>query len=87
MSISIEIKGEDKEKIAEEIEKYLKEKYGEKIGRVAYYSSGSLDIAKLGLSIVKTILIFLNENDPEYPFLKGMEAGLKEYIKHSEKRR
>jgi hypothetical protein len=31
-------------------------------------------------------LIFLNENDPEYPFLKGIEAGLKEYIKYSEKR-
>ena len=85
MSISIEIKGEDKEKIVEEIEKELREKYGEKIGRVAYYSSGSLDIAKLGLSIVKTILIFLNENDPEYPLFKGLEAGLEEYIKHSEK--
>jgi hypothetical protein len=86
MSISIEIKGEEKKKTAEEIEKELREKYGEKIGRVAYYSSGSLHMARVGLSIVQAILIFLNENDPEYPFLKGIEAGLKEYIKYSEKR-
>jgi len=85
MSISIEIKGEDKERIAKEVEKELREKYGEKIGRVVYYSSGSLNIAKLGLSIVQAILIFLNENDPEYPLFKGIEAGLKEYIKYSKK--
>jgi hypothetical protein len=31
-------------------------------------------------------LIFLNEDDPEYPLFKGIEAGLKEYTKYSEKR-
>jgi hypothetical protein len=84
MSISIEIK-DGEEKIAKEIEKELREKYGEKIGRVAYYPSGSLNIAKLGLSIVQAILIFLKEDDREYALFKGIEAGLREYIKYSEK--
>lgn len=86
MSLRIEIK-EDREKIAKEIEEEIRKKYGEKIGEISFYPTGLLDIAKLGLSFVQIILSFLNENDPEYPFFKGLEAGLKEYLKYSEKRR
>ena len=77
MSLNIEIKGEDKEKIAKEIEEELRKKYGEKVGRIIYYSPGSYNIAKLGLSIVQTILIFLGKKTLNILYLKGLKQDWK----------
>lgn len=89
LKIDIDATKEELEKIAKEVEEIIRQKYGDRIKQVRLYGeSKNIENVAEGIRyFVQGVLLFMDENDPEYPFMKGLESGLKEYIKVSREQR